>query len=90
MTPRELAIAVPILAFAILLGVYPQFVFRYMTPSVNQTVDDLAAWTERAEPAATATALSPPVENAVSRAAPKVASHRSPVGPFTSNKQPTP
>ena len=43
MTPRELAIAVPLLAFAIVFGVYPQAVFRYMTPSVNKEVDDLAA-----------------------------------------------
>ncbi len=56
MTGRELGIAVPLLAFAILLGVYPQFVFRYMTPSVNRTVDDLAAWTERAEPGKVQTA----------------------------------
>ena len=46
-TPREVAIAAPLVAFAILLGVYPRTVFSYMTPSVNKTVDDLAAWTER-------------------------------------------
>ena len=39
-TPREVAIAAPLLAFAILFGVYPQAMFRYMTPSVNQD-----AWT---------------------------------------------
>ena len=32
----RIGIAVPLLAFAILLGVYPQAVFRYMTPSVNR------------------------------------------------------
>ncbi len=78
MTGRELAIGVPLLAFAILLGVYPQFVFRYMTPSVNQTVDDLAAWTERAEPAASATAIRLPAEKPPREATPQVASHRSP------------
>jgi NADH-quinone oxidoreductase subunit M len=51
MTTREVAIAAPILALAIILGVYPQAVFHYMTPSVDRTVDDLTAWTERAEPA---------------------------------------
>ncbi|MEX2317445.1 MAG: NADH-quinone oxidoreductase subunit M [Pirellulales bacterium] len=56
MTARELAIAVPILTFAIILGVYPQAVFHYMTPSVDRTVDNLAAWTEREEPAAAKTA----------------------------------
>jgi NADH-quinone oxidoreductase subunit M len=56
MNTRELAIAVPIAVFAIVLGVYPQSVFRYMTPSVDRTVDDLAAWTSREEPAAPQTA----------------------------------
>ena len=56
MTARELAIAVPILTFAIILGVYPQAVFHYMTPSVDRTVDNLAAWTEREEPAVAKTA----------------------------------
>ncbi|MEX0678623.1 MAG: NADH-quinone oxidoreductase subunit M [Pirellulales bacterium] len=60
MTTRELAIAAPILAFAIILGVYPQAVFHYMTPSVNRTVDELAAWTEREEPAVAKTARSAP------------------------------
>ncbi len=46
MTPRELAIGAPLLAFAILFGVYPQFIFSYMTPSVNKSVENLARWTE--------------------------------------------
>lgn len=45
-TPREVAIAVPLAFFAVLLGVYPQAVFNYMTPTVNQEVADLAKWTE--------------------------------------------
>jgi NADH-quinone oxidoreductase subunit M len=44
-TGRELMIAVPLLSFAILFGVYPQAIFNYMTPSVNQSVDQLADWT---------------------------------------------
>jgi NADH-quinone oxidoreductase subunit M len=44
MTRRELAIAAPLLAFAILLGVYPKAVFNYMAPSVDRTVDALAEW----------------------------------------------
>jgi NADH-quinone oxidoreductase subunit M len=47
MSMRELAIAVPLFVFAIVLGVYPQMVFHYMTPSVDQTVDQLTAWAER-------------------------------------------
>jgi NADH-quinone oxidoreductase subunit M len=43
MTQRELAIAAPLLAFAILLGVYPKIVLNYMTPSVNKVVDDIGA-----------------------------------------------
>jgi NADH-quinone oxidoreductase subunit M len=45
MNARELAIAAPLLALAILFGVYPQAIFRYMTPSVDRTVQDLADWT---------------------------------------------
>jgi NADH-quinone oxidoreductase subunit M len=50
MTARELSIAAPLLALAIVFGVYPNAVFRYMTPSVDQTVDDLAAWTKEEQP----------------------------------------
>ncbi len=46
MTARELSIAAPLLALAIVLGVYPNALFRYMTPSVNREVEDLASWTE--------------------------------------------
>lgn len=44
MTRREIAIAAPLLAFAIVLGVYPNALFNYMTPTVNRTVDNLSAW----------------------------------------------
>jgi NADH-quinone oxidoreductase subunit M len=44
-TPRELAIAVPLLCFAILFGVFPQAIFSYMEPSVTQQVKELATWT---------------------------------------------
>jgi len=46
MTYREKLIAAPLLALAILFGLYPRVVFDYMTPSVNQTVIDLAEWTK--------------------------------------------
>jgi NADH-quinone oxidoreductase subunit M len=46
MTGREFWIAAPLLAFAVLFGVYPQALLNYMTPSVNRTVDDLAQWME--------------------------------------------
>ena len=47
MTPRELAIAAPLLALAIVFGVYPQAIFDYMTPSVDREVDrPERTWTE--------------------------------------------
>ena len=45
-TLRELFIAAPLMAFAVLFGVYPNSVLRYMQPSIDQQVDRLAAWTE--------------------------------------------
>jgi NADH-quinone oxidoreductase subunit M len=50
-TPRELAIAVPLLAFAIWFGVNPNALLKYMQPSVDQTVVALADWTKQNEPA---------------------------------------
>jgi NADH-quinone oxidoreductase subunit M len=45
MTQRELAIATPLVFLAVLFGVYPQSLFDYVTPSVNQQVETLADWT---------------------------------------------
>ena len=46
MTLREVGIAAPLLALAIFFGVYPRAIFDYMTPSVNQEVQQLADWTQ--------------------------------------------
>ena len=46
-TPREWSIAVPLCIFAIVLGVYPQALFNYMSPSVDHTVDALIQWQQR-------------------------------------------
>ena len=46
-TMRELLIAVPLLVFAVVLGVYPYSVFYFMQDSVNQQVEQLAEWTEQ-------------------------------------------
>src|SRR5687768_6690251 len=46
-TMRELVIAVPLVIFAIVLGVYPQSLLNYMQPSIDRQVDQLAGWTER-------------------------------------------
>jgi NADH-quinone oxidoreductase subunit M len=44
---RETLIAAPLVALAILFGVYPQLIWNYLTPSVNARVADLAAWTAK-------------------------------------------
>jgi NADH-quinone oxidoreductase subunit M len=59
MTLREMVVAVPLTVFAIVLGVYPQSVLNYMQPSVNQQVDQLAAWTQKYD-ATNREALRPP------------------------------
>jgi len=51
MTTREFSIAAPLLAMAIVFGVYPKLLLDYMQPSVNKTVTDLTAWTKENEPA---------------------------------------
>ncbi len=50
MTAREFSIAAPLLAFAILFGVAPNLLFKYMTPTVNQLAVDLRDWTENVKP----------------------------------------
>jgi NADH-quinone oxidoreductase subunit M len=54
MTLREFSIAAPLLALAILFGVYPRALLDYMQPSVDKTVVDLATWTRTHEPVRTA------------------------------------
>ncbi|MCC6123412.1 MAG: NADH-quinone oxidoreductase subunit M [Pirellulales bacterium] len=44
-TFRETAIAVPLLALAVVFGVYPKAMFDYMSPSIDKTVNALADWT---------------------------------------------
>jgi NADH-quinone oxidoreductase subunit M len=50
-TNRELAIAAPLVAFAILFGIYPRVLLDYMQPTLNKQVDTLAAWTKVNRPA---------------------------------------
>ena len=49
-SPREWSIAVPLVVLAIALGVYPQALFRYMSPSVNLEVEQLAKWADENRP----------------------------------------
>jgi NADH-quinone oxidoreductase subunit M len=46
-TTREIAIAAPLCVMAVILGVYPQAVFNYMSPSIQQEVAQLTEWTEQ-------------------------------------------
>ena len=48
-TFREFSIAAPLLALAIVFGVYPQALLNYMEPSVNKTVVELTDWTKTHE-----------------------------------------
>ncbi len=45
-TPREIAIAAPLLAFAIVFGVYPWALLSYIEPTVTQQATTLAEWTK--------------------------------------------
>jgi NADH-quinone oxidoreductase subunit M len=45
-TTREIAILAPLLALAIVLGVYPKALLNYTSPSVQRTVTGLARWTQ--------------------------------------------
>jgi NADH-quinone oxidoreductase subunit M len=47
MTYREVSIIAPLLALAILLGVYPRALLDYVTPSASKMVDRLAVWTQQ-------------------------------------------
>ncbi|NLX12101.1 MAG: NADH-quinone oxidoreductase subunit M [Phycisphaerales bacterium] len=49
MNRREKYIAVPLVAFAILFGVYPKALFDYVTPSVEKTVVEMKDWAFSAE-----------------------------------------
>jgi NADH-quinone oxidoreductase subunit M len=48
-TFREFSIAAPLLAMAVLFGVYPQALLDYMQPSVDKTVVELTDWTKTHE-----------------------------------------
>ncbi len=50
-TNRELAIAAPLVALAILFGVYPKLLLDYMQDTLNAQVQVLADWTEKNKPA---------------------------------------
>ncbi len=47
MTRREVAIAAPLVALAVLFGVYPRVLFDYITPSVQRTVEQMTVWSEK-------------------------------------------
>jgi NADH-quinone oxidoreductase subunit M len=47
MDAREMALAAPLVALAILFGVFPNLIFKYLTPTVQANVEQLAVWTEK-------------------------------------------
>jgi len=63
LTPRELAIATPLVFFAILFGVAPSLLLNYVTPSVNRQVETLADWTRRVHDVRSVDALPPVAVN---------------------------
>jgi NADH-quinone oxidoreductase subunit M len=68
-TLRELAIASPLAALAILFGIFPRLVLDYMQPTLDQQVEQLAAWTEVNKPAPEAQAVSRTLEGEMALAA---------------------
>ncbi|MCC7084121.1 MAG: NADH-quinone oxidoreductase subunit M [Pirellulales bacterium] len=71
MTGRELAIAAPLLAFAVLFGVNPQLVFQYTTPTIDhqaQTLTNLTPGFEKL--AADRATTSQPAANRVAKILP--------------------
>ena len=49
MTGREIAIGAPLVALAVILGVWPRALLDYTEPSVSLTVKNLATWMEKVE-----------------------------------------
>ncbi len=49
MNKREIAIAVPLVVMAFVLGIYPWGLLSYTTPSTDKLADNLTAWTQRAD-----------------------------------------
>lgn len=45
-TPREFLIALPLCVLAVVLGIFPSIMFRYMDSTVDQQIADLTEWTE--------------------------------------------
>jgi len=69
MTLREVAIAVPLVVFSVVFGVFPQTILQYVQPTVSRQVGELADWTRRHDKAQQpATAATPAAdENLASR-----------------------
>ena len=62
MTLREVAIAVPLVVFSVVFGVFPQTILQYVQPTVSRQVGELADWTRRHDQAQPATAAAPVVD----------------------------
>ncbi|PHS07514.1 MAG: NADH-quinone oxidoreductase subunit M [Blastopirellula sp.] len=44
--PREISIALPLCIMAIVLGVFPSLIFRYMDATIDNQVQSLSTWTD--------------------------------------------
>jgi NADH-quinone oxidoreductase subunit M len=91
MTVREGAISIPLLALAVLLGVYPPTLLNYVTPSVQETVEKLTRWTMHHERAARHSGArtsqarpDPPITNLPPTNSPWKPATGDPVAPFSS------
>ena len=71
MSHREIAIAVPLVVLALVLGIFPTVLLKYTGPTVDRLADDLSAYTQRSGIAAAPPAARMPLET--SRRVPLVA-----------------
>lgn len=63
---REWGIVLPLVVFAIVLGVYPRAAIDYMSPTIKRHVTDLAEWTKARDQAVAAPAVTAVPRNAPS------------------------
>ena len=70
---REWIIAVPLVLGAIWFGIYPQSLLKYMQPSVDAEVEQLADWAKRNGPAPIGPAKAAVADSVIEPIAPPVA-----------------
>ncbi len=63
MTLREISIAMPLFVLAIVFGIFPSLILRYMDKTVDHQVQQLAQWTQVLDQKSQSTAHIAPIEN---------------------------